>query len=97
MKRVNDLLLLTAVIGLTGALPQSTTAPTDAYKVKETRLGPIDAEMLFPVFSRDARHLAYVTHRGQRFCVATDGQAGEEYVPGSAGRGRSRDTLRESI
>ena len=69
----------TVMIGLTGASAQPTPAPTDAYKIEETRLGPIDAERLAIVFSRDARHKAYVTHKGQKLSVVVDGQAGAEY------------------
>ncbi|MGD0465062.1 MAG: hypothetical protein ABSB74_21470, partial [Tepidisphaeraceae bacterium] len=68
------------MIGLTvTAFAQPRGAQTGAYSIKETRLGPLDAETLSPVFSRDGRYLAYVTHRGQRPCVVVDGQAGAEY------------------
>ncbi|MGD0463919.1 MAG: hypothetical protein ABSB74_15655, partial [Tepidisphaeraceae bacterium] len=70
----------TAMIGLTvTAFAQSNAAPTNAYKTEETRLGPMDAEVLYPVFSRDGRHFAYVARRDQMLCVVVDGQAGAEY------------------
>lgn len=47
--------------------------------VQETRLGPVDAEILSPIFSRDTHHLAYVTHRGEKLCVVVDCQSGPEY------------------
>ena len=49
------------------------------WKVEEVPLGPMDAVVTSPAFSRDGLHLAYVSSRGPRRCVVLDGQAGALY------------------
>ncbi len=76
----------TAVLGLTvTGSAQQTNVEAVAYKIQETRLGPMDEKVLAPAFSRDGCHLAYVTTRGQKQCVVVDGQAGAEYDGIAAG------------
>src|SRR5271166_5450315 len=68
-----------AMIGLTvTALAQSTAAPTNAYKIEETRWGPWDQNWLDPAFSRDWQHFAYwtATNGGKKQFVVVDAQAG---------------------
>ena len=81
MNATNWIVVCTAtVLSLTvTASAQQTNAQTGANKIQQTRLGPMDAEVMNPVFSRDACHLAYVTTKGEKQCVVVDGQAGTEY------------------
>ena len=80
-----------AMIGLTAMVfAQTTTAPMSAYRIEETRLGLMDAEILSPVYSRDGLHQAYITHKDGKECVVFDGQAGAEY-DGLAGLAFSPD------
>ena len=80
MRRLGVVFGTTALLGLIGAAStQPTSTPAGAYATHETHVGPLDAEMLFPVFSGDGQHFAYVTHKGPKSCVVVDGQAGAEY------------------
>ena len=76
----------TAMLSLTvTGSAQQTNAQAVVYKIQETRLGPLDAKMMDPAFSRDGCHLAYVTTKGQKQCVVVDGQVGAEYDGTAAG------------
>jgi Tol biopolymer transport system component len=69
-----------AVVGLmVTVVSQSAAAPPDAYKVEETRLGPMPDPKLSPVFSNDGRHVAYILQTGEKRGVVFDGQASAEY------------------
>lgn len=86
MNATNRIVVLTAtIIGLiatASAQPTSkpTSAPTSGYKIQETRLGPMVLRKCSLVFSRDGRHVAIATPRGQKKQrVIVDGKAGAEY------------------
>ena len=85
MNSTNRIVVLAvAMVSLAGtafAQPASvpTSAPAGAYQIQETRLGPSDKDRLNPVFSRDGRHVAYVTTRGDKECVVLDGCPGVEF------------------
>lgn len=75
----------TAAISLTlTAFGQSTIAPKDAFKIEETRLGAMDADLRSPVVSLDGRHFAYVTKRGEKNCVVVDGREAEAKYNGTS-------------
>ena len=73
------------VIGLTlTAFAQSPPAPTDAYKIQETRLGQWDAKQIDPAGGGRGRHWAYVTNIDEMACVVVDGQLGAKSMTASA-------------
>ena len=80
-------------IGLTMTVLAQVGAAAETFRIEETLLGPLDTEILSPVFSRGGTHLAYVTHRGRKECVVVDGKAGEAY-DGIAGTVFSSDGQR---
>src|SRR5208282_6011567 len=81
MNATNRIVLCTAAMFslMAAASAPPTSAPAGAYRVQETLLAPMDATVMSPVFSRDGSRLAYITRKGQKFCVVVDAQAGAEY------------------
>jgi Tol biopolymer transport system component len=66
-------------IAMGATIAQSALPSASAFKVTETQLGLLDAQMIAPVYSTDGLHLAYVAHRNAGECMVLDGQSGPVY------------------
>ncbi len=74
------LIVVLAGTVLAGAGASQTPASSQsAYKIEEERFGPVYNSARPPVVSKDGRHVAYVTRKGNKSLLVVDGKSGPEY------------------